>query len=749
MALPHATRTPPDGPTDDRAADWNEAMFGARASVLLPLPLAGAYDYRLPPGAPLPPGSFVEAPLGGRRILGVVWGEPEGGVDEAKLREVAALPDAPVLPQVSRDFVDWVARYTVQPPGAVLRMVMSVTEALEPPRPITAYLRSGRDPEAEGVRITSARRRVLAVLADGPPRPASELAREAGVTPGVVKGLAEAGLLEAVQLRPSPPRQPDPGRPGPTLSDDQAAAAAELVERARSGGFGVSLLDGVTGSGKTEVYFEAMAETLAAGRQVMVLLPEIAMSAQWFARFAERFGAAPSTWHSEMSRPERRRVWRGVGEGAAKVVVGARSALFLPYADLGLIVIDEEHDASFKQEDGVVYHARDMAVVRAQLGDIPIVLVSATPSLESLANVDAGRYRRLHLPERHGVAELPEIALVDMRRTPPPRGKWLSPALIEALTETLAAGEQAMLFLNRRGYAPLTLCRACGHRIECPRCTAWLVEHRLAGRLECHHCGHSMRPPPQCPSCEAEGALVACGPGVERVAEEAAVLFPEAVVAVVASDTIRGPEAAAELVRRIQDKEIDLLIGTQIMAKGHHFPMLTLVGVIDADLGLAGGDPRAAERTFQLLSQVAGRAGRAERPGRVLLQTYMPEHGVMRAMAAGDRERFLAEEKAARQAARLPPYGRLAALVVSGPDMARVEETARMLALKSPRVGGIDVLGPAPAPLATLRGQHRRRFLVKAGRETRLQPYIRQWLAAVKVPSGVRVKVDIDPYSFL
>ncbi|MEJ2120307.1 MAG: primosomal protein N' [Alphaproteobacteria bacterium] len=740
MAQSHATRTP---------QAQSELLPAEQASVLLPLPLAGAYDYRLPPGDPLPPGTFVEAPLGGRHVLGVVWGEPEGGIDEKKLREVTPLPDAPLLPEVSRDFVDWVARYTVQPPGSVLRMVMSVSEALEPPRPVTAYMRSDLDPEAEGIRLTSARRRVLAVLSDGPPRLATELAREAGVTPGVVKGLLSAGILDAVQLRPSPPRQPDPDRPGPELSQDQAAAADELLQTLRTGGFSVTLLDGVTGSGKTEVYFEAIAHVLAEGRQVAVLLPEIAMSAQWFARFAERFGAAPATWHSELSRPERRRVWRNVAEGKVKVVVGARSALFLPYADLGLIVIDEEHDASFKQEDGVVYHARDMAVVRAQLGDIPIVLASATPSLETLANVDAERYARLHLPERHGVAELPDVTLVDMRRTPPPRGKWLSPALTEALTETLAAGEQAMLFLNRRGYAPLTLCRACGYRIECPRCTAWLVEHRLAGRLECHHCGHSMRPPPQCPNCEAEGALVACGPGVERVAEEVAALFPEAAIAVMASDTVRGPEAAAELVRQIQDKEIDLLIGTQIMAKGHHFPMLTLVGVIDADLGLAGGDPRAAERTFQMLSQVSGRAGRAERPGRVLLQTYMPEHPVMRAMASGDRERFLAEEKAARQTAKLPPYGRLAALVVSGPNIARVEETARMLALKSPRVDGIDVLGPAPAPLATLRGRHRQRFLVKAGRDVRLQPYVRQWLAAVKVPSGVRIKGDIDPYSFL
>jgi len=721
----------------------------AQASVLLPLPLAGAYDYLVPAGESVEAGSFVEAPLGGRSVLGVVWGEAEGGVDAAKLKPLRAVLDAPPLPEVSRAFVDWVARYTVHPPGAVLRMMMSVPEALEPPRPIVAYARNDSDPEAEGVRLTPARKRVLAVLAEGPPRPASELAREAGVTTGVVKGLVGAGLLEVVQLRPLPPRQPDPDRPGPALSADQEAGAQTLIGRVDADGFSVSLLDGVTGSGKTEVYFEAIAAALTAGRQVVVLLPEIAMSAQWFARFAERFGAPPAMWHSEMPRPERRRVWRMVAEGQAKVVVGARSALFLPFADLGLIVIDEEHDASFKQEDGVVYHARDMAVVRAQLGDIPIVLASATPSLETLVNVDAGRYGALHLPERHGVAELPDIELIDMRRAPPPRGKWLSPALTQAISDTLNAGEQAMLFLNRRGYAPLTLCRTCGHRIQCPRCTAWLVEHRLAARLECHHCGHSMRPPANCPECDGESTLVACGPGVERVAEEVTGLFPEATAAIMASDTIRGPEAAAELMRQIEDHEIDLLIGTQIMAKGHHFPMLTLVGVIDADLGLAGGDPRAAERTFQLLAQVAGRAGRAERPGRVLLQTYMPEHNVMRAMASGDRARFIAEEKAARETARLPPFGRLAALVVSGPSVDRVEEASRMLALNSPRVEGIGVLGPAPAPLATLRGRHRRRFLVKAGRDARLQPFVRQWLAAVKVPSGVRIKVDIDPYSFL
>ena len=526
-------------------------------------------------------------------------------------------------------------------------------------------------------------------------------------------------------------------------------AAQALRQAIASGGFDATLLDGVTGSGKTEVYFEAVAACLARGRQVLVLLPEIAMSAQWFERFTARFGAPPAAWHSEVPRPQRRVVWRAVAQGKVKVVVGARSALFLPFADLGLIVVDEEHDGSYKQEDGVVYHARDMAVVRASLGGFPVVLASATPSLESLVNAEGGRYRHLRLPIRHGGASLPEIEIVDMRKHPPARGRWLSPRLELALTQTLEAGEQAMLFLNRRGYAPLTLCRACGYRIACPRCTAWLVEHRLARRLECHHCGHAMRPPPQCPSCEVEDAMVACGPGVERVAEEVAKHFPQARLAVMASDTLRGPAAAAELVRLVEDHQLDILIGTQVMAKGHHFPQLTLVGVIDADLGLTGGDPRAGERTFQLLSQVAGRAGRAALKGRVLLQSYMPEHPVMQAMAAGDRRRFVAEERAGREASGLPPFGRLAALIVSGPSLDLVEQTARALARCAPRTQGVTVLGPAPAPLATLRGRHRRRFLIKAGREARLQPILRGWLAAVKTPSNVRIKVDIDPYSFL
>ncbi len=726
------------------------APFAERLAVLLPLPLKGAYDYGVPPALVIAPGDFVRVPLGSREAIGVVWGEAAGEVSAHKLKAIAARLEVPPLPEVERRFIDWVARYTLTPPGAVLRMAMTAPEALEPPRPTLAYGRTALEPETLGRRLTPGRARVLALLEGGPPRALRELAREAGVGPAVIKGLIKAGALEALELKPPAPfAEPDLARPGVPLSSDQAAAAAALRARVARGGFSVTLLDGVTGSGKTEVYLEAVAAALAAGRQALVLVPEIALTQQWLARFARRFGVAPAAWHSELSSAERRTAWRAVAEGRAKALVGARSALFLPFPDLGLIVVDEEHDASFKQEEGVIYHARDMAVVRGRLAAHAVVLASATPSLETLENVRQGRYEVAHLKDRHGGAALPEIAVVDMRHESPGRQSWLSASLRQALAETLRQGEQAMLFLNRRGYAPLTLCRHCGHRMRCPHCSAWLVEHRLLGRLQCHHCGLATGVPGTCPACAAAQSFVACGPGIERLAEEVSALHPEARVAIVASDTLGGPAEIAELIRRVESREIDVLIGTQIVAKGHHFPMLTLVGVVDADLGLDGGELRAAERTYQLLSQVAGRAGRELRPGRVLLQTYRPDHPVMAALAAGDREGFLAAEAAERKKAGWPPFGRLAALILASRDEAAVDATARVFGRTAPRGAGIEVLGPAPAPLALLRGRFRRRLLLKAARSVNVQAALAGWLAKVKVPSAVRVQVDVDPQSFL
>ncbi len=725
-----------------------------RVSVLLPLPLGGAYDYRLPEEMALTPGDFVVVPLGTREVIGVVWDSELGAVADTKLKPIVEKLDAPPLSAELRRLVEWVAHYTVTPLGAVLRMAMSVPDALEPPRPLLAWAISdgGRAAleRADARELTPTRRRLLEAARDAPPMPAKELARLGGCGSGVVQALERLGWLEKVQVAARLDSEPPDWRHhGPLLSREQAEAADALSAAVERAEFSVTLLDGVTGSGKTEVYFQAIAAALEAGRQALVLLPEIALGVQFLDRFARRFGARPAEWHSDLTQAERRHTWRGIAEGRIPVVVGARSALFLPFPKLGLIVIDEEHDLSYKQEDGVIYHARDMGVVRGSLSHLPVVLVSATPSLETVVNVEQGRYRRLHLPERHAGAAVPDVHVIDMRRQKLERQRFLAAPLVAALDATLQAGEQAMLFLNRRGYAPLTLCRSCGHRFQCSNCTAWLVEHRFVRELQCHHCGHLEKMPEFCPACGAAGTLAACGPGVERLAEEVSVRFPKARLAVVASDTLTSPRAIAELVRGVEGHGIDVLIGTQMMAKGHHFPLLTLVGVVDADLGLSGGDLRAAERTFQLLHQVAGRAGRAERPGQVFLQTYMPEHSVIKALAANDRDRFLEAEADERRRHGWPPYGRLAALILSGPDDETVDFAGRALARGAPHVRGVEVLGPAPAPLAVLRGWHRRRFLLKAERGVHVQAVVRAWIGAIKLPSGVKLQVDIDPYSFL
>ncbi|MSP04899.1 MAG: primosomal protein N' [Acetobacteraceae bacterium] len=718
-----------------------------RIAVMLPFPFSGPFDYLVPAVLDPQPGDIVLVPLHRREEVGVVWDRGgDDAVPERKLKPVIAVLDSPPLPVALRQFVDWISAYTLAPPGDVLAMALRVVDRTLPATPV-GYRVAEVLPDA---RMTPARRAVLAALADGQSRGGADLARAAGVGVATVRAMSDAGLLVASMLPAKAVfARPDPNFPGPVLSDDQAAAASALRADVARQKFSVTLLAGVTGSGKTEVYLEAVAEALRLGRQALVLLPEIALSSQWLERFQARFGVAPAAWHSDLSQRVRKITWRAVALGEAAVVVGARSALFLPFPHLGLIVVDEEHETAFKQEDGVIYHARDMAVVRARLSAAPAVLVSATPSLETVANVEAGRYRQFSLASRHGGASLPEVAAIDLRLAPPERGKFLSPALVTAVNEALARGEQAMLFLNRRGYAPLTLCRACGHRMQCPDCTAWLVEHRTRQQLQCHHCGHAIPIPETCPGCEAAHSLTAIGPGVERITEEATLAFPEARLLVMASDTMPGPDAAAAAARSIAAREVDLIIGTQIVAKGWHFPHLTLVGVVDADLGLAGGDLRAGERTVQLLHQVAGRAGRAEAPGKVLLQTFSPEHPVMQALVAGDLDTFMAREAAQRRPGNWPPYGRLAALIVSADSAEQADTLAHDLGRAAPHGAGILVLGPAPAPLSLLRGRHRRRLLLKTRRDIAVQPILRDWLDKVPVTRGARVDVDVDPVSFL
>ncbi len=718
------------------------------ASVLIPLPVPEAFDYELPDGIEAARGDQVAVPLGPRLVRGVVAEVRETTGSNRRLKAVEMRLDDPGLPERTVDFIEWAARWTLSPPGEVAAAALKGLRA-PAPRPERRVRRvAGRDP----ARATPARQAALEALGEQA-MPAAELARMAGVSSSVVKGLLDEGVLTVVELTTeSRFPTPDPDHAPARLNPDQAAAAEALATATVAGGFNPFLLDGVTGSGKTEAYLEAVARVLGVepDAQVLILLPEIALTQALIERIAARFGAAPAEWHSGVAPPRRRRqVWEAVVAGRCSIVVGARSALFLPFRNLRLMIVDEEHDGSFKQEDGLVYHGRDLAVARARIEGATVVLASATPSLETLWNAHQGRYGWLRLGARHGAAVLPDIRLVDLRECPPDPQTWLSRPLREAMAETLERREQTLLFLNRRGYAPVVLCRACGHRMTAPDTDSWLVEHRYTGRLVCHLTGFTMTRPRLCPSCGAEDTLVSVGPGVERVEEEVRSLFPDARTAVFSSDTAPDARSARALIQRMVEGEIDILVATQAAAKGHNFPRLTLVGVVDADLGLRGGDLRAAERTFQLLTQATGRAGRADRPGRALLQTWTPEHPVLMALAAGDRDAFVDAEMAEREAAQLPPHGRLAALILSGEKAEAVEATANALAQAIPNAERLEVYGPADAPLALVRGRRRKRLLVRADRDVDLQGFLRAWLARVKIPGSVRLTVDVDPYSFL
>ncbi|MBX7495392.1 primosomal protein N' [Qipengyuania sp. 6B39] len=708
----------------------------------------GPLDYKAPEGLPVEPGSVVECPLGPRTVIGIVWEAerlPGTEVPAEKLRNLRGVLPVPPLSAALRRLIEWTADYYVASLASVARMALSSGGALKGPATMTEYRLTGGMPE----RLTPQRLAAMESL-EGEQANIRELSGIAGVSEGVLRGLVNQGVLEPIEVdcdRPYDAAQPDFAHI--ELSPEQAEASATFAEAVRKAEFAPFLLDGVTGSGKTETYFEPVAEALRMGRQVLVLLPEIALTENFLHRFEERFGAAPVLWHSSLKSTERRRAYRAVAQGTAQVVVGARSALFLPFRKLGLIVVDEAHEVSFKQEDGVRYNARDVAVMRAHFEQVPVVLASATPALESLQMAESGIYTKVDLPSRFGGAELPAIDTIDLTQEKPPHGIWLAQRLVNGIEERLAKGEQSLLFLNRRGYAPLTLCRNCGFRFQCPNCSAWLVEHRFSRRLACHHCGHETPSPSACPECGEPDCLVACGPGVERIADEVAERVPDARVFVATSDTLNSPGRAAEFIAAVEAKAIDVIVGTQLVTKGFHFPDLTLVGVVDADLGLEGGDLRAGERTYQQVAQVAGRAGRGTKPGEVLIQTRHPEASVIAALAAGDRDAFYEVEAEGRRHAGAPPFGRWAAIIISSEDDAEAREAANRLGAFRPQVEECQILGPAPAPMALLRGRYRYRFLINARRSVQLQDVIRGWLRQVDHPPGVRIAVDVDPYSFV
>ncbi|TMV12570.1 primosomal protein N' [Arenibacterium halophilum] len=721
---------------------------GTLIGVLTTQPLDRVLDYRAPEGGCFA-GAFVEVPLGPRKVMGVVWGPGQGDFDASKVRSVIRVLDAPPMREELRDFLRRAADYTLTPLSAMLRLATRAPGLGDAPSMRRVYRLGDGMPD----RATAARARVLEVLREfgGLSFTLKELAEMAGVSTSVVKGLvAQGAVREEESPRDTPFPRLDTDLPGKPLTDDQAAAAAHL-RAALSGGYGTTLLKGVTGSGKTEVYLEAVAEAVRGGRQALVLLPEIALTSEFLTRVEQRFGARPAEWHSGVTMTERRRIWKMAAQGEVQLVVGARSALFLPFQHLGLIIVDEEHDTSYKQEDGVLYNARDMAVLRASIVGAQVVLASATPSLESWANAEAGKYARVELTARFGDAVLPEMRAIDMRAETLPSGRWISPTLERAVTARMERGEQSLLFINRRGFAPVTLCRACGQQIGCDHCDARMVEHRFLKRLMCHQCGETTPIPTACPSCGVEDKLAPVGPGVERLAEEAIALFPEARIVTLSSDLFASARALKAAIDQIAQGGADIVIGTQLVAKGHNFPNLTLVGVIDSDLGLQGSDLRAAERTFQLMRQVAGRAGRAAIPGQALLQTYQPEHPVIRAILSGDETGFWQAELRERSAAGVPPYGRMAGIILSGGDVARVFDAGNTLARNDGalREIGAQVFGPAPAPIARVRGRHRVRLLVKAAKGAPLQGALSRWIAPLRLTGDLRLQVDIDPQSFL
>ena len=721
---------------------------GDRVAVLTAQPLDRLLDYRAPEGGCFR-GAYVEVPLGPRKVLGVVWGAGGGGFDSAKLRSVIRVLDLAPMRDEMRQFLSKAADYTLTPMSLMLRLATRAPGLSDPPS-MRRVLRLG---EGAPERMTPARAKVLAVMEEfsGMSFTPKELADMAGVTASVVKGLVGQGALREEETpRDLPYPVLDPDRPSKDLTQDQAAAAAALSAGVESGSYGTTLLKGVTGSGKTEVYLEAVAACLRKGRQALVLLPEIALTAEFLKRVEVRFGATPAEWHSGATMTERRRVWRMVGQGSAQLVIGARSALFLPFRDLGLIIVDEEHDTAYKQEEGVLYNARDMSVLRAAMCSAQVVLASATPSLETWVNAEAGKYKRVDLTARFGTAVLPTMRAVDMRSEDLAPATWISPTLKQAMQLRMERGEQSLLFLNRRGFAPVTICRACGTQVACDNCDARMVEHRFMKRLMCHQCGETKPVPEVCPSCQVEGKMAPVGPGIERLGEEAAALFPEARIAVLSSDLFGSARALKARIEEIAAGEADIILGTQLVAKGHNFPLLTLVGVIDADLGLQGSDLRAGERTFQLMRQVAGRAGRAERPGEALLQTFQPEHPVIRAILTGDEEAFWRAEAAQRQEAGVPPYGRMAGVILSGSDLAQVFDLGNALARNDGplRQVGAQLFGPAPAPIARVRGRHRVRLLVKAAKGVALQEALSRWVQPFRMKGDLRLSIDIDPQNF-
>ena len=733
----------------------NQFIYSVIVSLHKSVPQS-TFDYACQKIQKLEVGQIVKVPFGKKAAWGVIEKLQEDRKD-IQIKQIIKVFDGYILSGYLMRFINWVAEWNFTSKGSVLKLVLSNIDIIEKEnKPIGWIMNTNPDISKlkklfPNFKLTKKRKQIIRTLSQTKPILTKELIDQTGVSKRTISELKKLNIINSMEVS-SDISLPEFKvlRNSNIILNSSQRNAVEKINRIKSNNkFDAVLLDGLTGSGKTEVYFEIIAETLKQRKQALVLLPEIYLSSEWSMRFKNSFGITPLVWHSNLSKKVRRETWDQIIKGKVNVIVGARSALFLPFRTLGLIVIDEEHDHSFKQEEGVLYNARDMGIIRAKIENIPVILSTATPSLETWQNTQTKKFSHIELPKRIGDAELPRVKLIDMKGVNLPYNKWISPTLKDEISKNLVNRNLTLLFLNRRGYAPLKLCSSCGYRLGCKNCQSWLVEHKKNNLLICHQCGIQQKLPEICDECSEKETFISCGPGVERLEEEILDYFPDIRIEILSSDTIQSSEIMNDFLKRIRNGKIDLIIGTQIISKGHNFKNLTLVGVIDADMSLSGGDLRASEKAFQVLHQVSGRAGRENKKGLVVIQTYDPKNQVIEALSKNNRDEFLKIESKHRKEINLPPFGKLAAIIISSKNQRELEAFSINLKKKSPSFQNVMILGPAPAPMYYLRGKYRYRFLIKSTKEVNIQKVIKDWVYKIKIPYTIKLVVDIDPYSFL
>ena len=658
-------------------------------NVLLPLPFNQTFQYLCNEDEKIELGDFILVPFKNKIVTGCIWenkSKLKKRLPKKKIRNIEKKLNFSPLNKNNRDFIVWVSDYTMNNLGATLKLCLSIKQIFVKKK------------------IEKIKERFLDLSSD--------------------KHL---------------------------LTKEQLNAKQYIFNKINNKKFSTIVIDGVAGSGKTEVYFEAINKCLIQRKQVLVLLPEISMTTQWFDRFKKRFKIDPLLWHSDIKVSEKIKIWKSVIDGNSNIIVGARSSLFLPFKNLGLIIIDEEHDQSFKQEEGVIYNARDMAVVRAKISNIPIILCSATISIETKLNILEKKYEVVKLKERYGEAGLPEVKIIDLVETPPEKGMWLSEEVHNELKKTIESGNQALFFLNRRGFAPYVFCNSCYKKILCQNCDVGLVYHKKIDNLICHHCGYKSsleNNKKNCKEFEKKCDLFLYGPGVEKIYEEIKKKDKNLNIEILTSDVMQKKGQGETILRKFEREEINVIIGTQILAKGHHFPKLTLVVVVDADFGFIGGDLRAAEKTFQLLTQVSGRSGRSKLPGKVLIQSAMSDNLILKNIKEFDLNGFFLEELNIRKESGLPPFKKLCSLMLVSKNEKKLNDFCRKMKVNIEQSNEFEVLGPAPPFISYVRGKHRKRFIVRCSRNKNIQKFVSIWLKKLQIPFDLKISIDIDPYNF-